>query len=617
MVSQLKRLLVGQPIATEHQHHERLNRMTALAVFSSDALSSVAYATEAVLSMLLLGGAVALGLSLPIAVAIAVLLTIVVSSYRQTIRAYPKGGGGYIVSRDNLGDVPALIAAGALLVGYVLTVSVSISAGVAAITSLAGTWGFVGVRNYAVVIALGFIVLVSLANLRGLKESGVIFSVPTYVFVVSIMGLIAYAIVRNLVVGAAPVVHSIDPEIPQTGEAIGILLILRAFAAGCTALTGIEAISDGVPAFKSPEAKNASATLTLMAGLLIVMFLGITWLANAHGAVPNEFTHETVISQIARTTFGNGPAYVAIQIATATILILGANTAYADFPRLASFLSRDRFLPRQFSSRGDRLVFSNGILALGFFSALLVIIFQANEIAMLPLYAVCVFVSFTLSQSAMVRRYMRLKEPGWRWGALISGVGALVTLLVMLVQGITRFFEGAWLVLLIVPVMVLFFKGIQQHYLKVAKQLSLSDAAKPIALRRHTAVVLVSGIHKGVLPALQYAQSIAPDNVTAVYVDLDADSTAKLRERWCDWGCDIPLVVLDSPFRSLLTPLLGYIEELENRYGDDVVTVVLPEFVPAHWWEHLLHNQTGLLVKTSLMFRKGSIVTSVPYRLER
>jgi amino acid transporter len=616
MVAQLKRLLVGQPIETERQHHERLNRFTALAVFSSDALSSVAYATEAILVILLLAGRDSLGLVLPIASAIATLLVIVALSYRQTIHAYPKGGGGYIVSRENLGEMSGLIAAAALLIDYVLTVAVSISAGVAAITSLSSTWGAPWVAGFAVEIALFFILLISLANLRGIKESGAIFSAPTYVFVFSMLAMISFGLVRLLMGGVGPVEQPVPIEF-HAGEAIGLWLILRAFAAGCTALTGIEAISDGVPAFKSPESKNASATLMTMAGLLTTMFLGITFLAHNLQAIPNEATHETVVSQIARTIFGDGPIYGMIQISTALILVLAANTAYADFPRLASFLSRDRFLPRQFSSRGDRLVFSNGILALGFFAALLVVIFQANEIAMLPLYAIGVFISFTLSQAGMVRYQLHHRGQGWQRGLLISAVGAALTAIVLVVLGVTKFTHGAWAVMVMIPILVIGFKSIHKHYLKVAKQLSLSDAAKPIALRRHTAVVLVSGIHKGVLPALQYAQSIAPDNVTAVYVDLDADSTAKLRERWCDWGCDIPLVVLDSPYRSLLTPLLGYIEELENRYGDDVVTVVLPEFVPAHWWEHLLHNQTGLLVKTSLMFRKGSIVTSVPYRLER
>jgi amino acid transporter len=617
MASSFKRLLIGKPIATEQQHHERLSKVTALAVFSSDALSSVAYATEAILAVLILAGSQALGLSLPIGAAIAALLVVVGFSYRQTIKAYPKGGGGYIVARENIGVNAGLVAAAALLIAYVLTVAVSISAGVAAITSLAGTWGFPELLNYRVEMALFFIALVSLANLRGLKESGAIFAVPTYAFLVSILGMIGYALVRAAIVGPTPVVHAIPPELPAASEAIGLWLVLRAFAAGCTALTGVEAISDGVPAFREPESKNAAITLSWMIGLLVTMFLGITWLANAHGAVPNEATHETVVSQIARTVFGTGPFYFIIQMTTALILILGANTAYADFPRLAGFLSRDRFLPRQFSSRGDRLVFSNGILALGLFSALLVILFQANEIAMLPLYAVGVFISFTLSQSGMVRRFMRLRETGWRRGVFISAIGALVTATVMFVLGVTRFTQGAWIVLALLPVLVLIFKSINAHYRRVAEQLSLETAAKPRAVRRLTAIVLVSGIHKGVLPALELAKSLAPDNVTAVYVNLDQDHTDRLQTRWCDWGCEVPLVVLESPFRSLITPLMRYIDEVDGRYGDDELMVILPEFVPARWWEHLLHNQTGLILRTALMFRKGKVVVSVPYQLGR
>ncbi|NNJ10844.1 APC family permease [Chloroflexales bacterium ZM16-3] len=616
MVGQIKRFLVGKPIATEHQHNERLSRITALAVFSSDALSSVAYATEAILSILILGGAAALGLSLEIAGGIAVLLVVVAFSYRQTIRAYPKGGGGYIVARENLGNIYGLIAAGALLIDYVLTVAVSISAGVAAITSLASTWGAPWVGEYAIEIGLVCIMLVTLANLRGVKESGVIFAVPTYIFIASILTLVFYGISTDLLFGANPVAQELPPEI-FTGETIGIWLVLRAFAAGCTALTGIEAISDGVPAFRAPESKNAASTLTWMVTILVSMFLGITWLAHAHGAIPNELTHETVLSQIARTIFGNGPIYFVIQSATALILVLAANTAYADFPRLASFLSRDRFLPRQFSSRGDRLVFSNGILALGFFSALLVVIFQANEIAMLPLYAIGVFISFTLSQSGMVRRHFQLKEEGWQRGAVINSMGAIFTAIVLVVLAVTKFTHGAWVVMVLIPMLVLLFNSINRHYGNVARQLSLEGADIPIPLRRHTSIVLVSGIHRGVLPALQYARSISPDNVMAVYVNLDADQTARLQQRWCDWGCDVPLVVLESPYRSLITPLFNYIQEVDSRYTDDVLTVVLPEFVPAHWWEHLLHNQTGMLIKAALMFNKGVVVTSVPYHLER
>ncbi len=617
MASQIKRFLVGKPIATEHQHQERLTRTTALAVFSSDALSSVAYATEAILTVLILAGTQALGLALPIGGAIAALLLIVAFSYRQTIRAYPRGGGGYIVSRENLGDTAGLIAAAALLIDYVLTVAVSISAGVAAITSLASTWGYPALKYASVELALLCIALVTLANLRGVKESGSIFAVPTYAFIASIIGLIIFALLKDAFYGATQVVHPIAPPVHTTSEALGLWLILRAFAAGCTALTGIEAISDGVQAFKPPEAKNAAATLTLMVTLLVTMFLGITWLAHLHGAMPNEATHETVVSQIARTVVGTGPAYFVIQVATALILVLAANTAFADFPRLASFLSRDRFMPRQFASRGDRLVFSNGILALGLFSALLVVIFQANEIAMLPLYAVGVFISFTLSQAGMVRRQLHVQEPGWQRGALISGIGSVLTAVVLVILAVTKFTHGAWIVLLLIPLLVMVFHAIHRHYLRVAEQLSLSTAIKPSDLRRHTAIVLVSGIHKGVLPALQYARSIAPDNVTAVYINLDPEQTERIRARWAEWSCDVPLVVLESPFRSLITPLRSYINEVQSHYKDGVVTVVLPEFVPAHWWENLLHNQTGLLIKTALMFQKGTVVTSVPYRLER
>jgi len=616
MASSYKRLLIGKPIATEQQHEERLSRFTALAVFSSDALSSVAYATEAILAVLILGGIAALSNSLIIGAAVAILLVMVGISYRQTIHAYPQGGGAYTVARENLGELPALVAAGALLIDYVLTVAVSISAGVAAITSLAGTWGYPELRHLAVPLALVCIAIVSLANLRGTKESGAIFAIPTYAFITSILAMITFALIRDAMFGAEPVVHPIPPEI-HASQAIGLWLLLRAFAAGCTALTGIEAISDGVQAFRPPEAKNAAATLTTMVIILVTMFIGITYLAHLHGAVPNELTHETIISQVARTVFGVGPAYTFIQIATALILVLAANTAFADFPRLASFLSRDRFLPRQFASRGDRLVFSNGILVLGLCSALLVVIFQANEIALLPLYAVGVFISFTISQTGMVRRHLRLQSPGWQRSILISGTGAMLTATVMVVLGVTKFTHGAWLVLMLIPILVISFQTIHRHYQRVADQLSLTTAVRPRSVRRLTAIVLVSGIHKGTLPALELAKSLAPDNVTAVYVNLEPEHAERMHTRWREWGCNVPLVILESPYRSLITPLLKYIDEMEGHYRDDHLLIVLPEFIPSRWWEHLLHNQTGLLLRTALMFRKGQTVVSVPYKLER
>jgi amino acid transporter len=616
MATSFKRLLIGKPIATEHQHHERLNKLTALAVFSSDALSSVAYATEAILAVLILGGASALGLGLPITGGITALLVVVAISYRQTIHAYPNGGGAYIVAHENLGPLPGLVAAAALLIDYVLTVAVSISAGVAAITSLAGNWGAPWLGHYTVPLALICILLVGLANLRGVKESGTVFAVPTYVFIVSMLGLLAWGMGGALLGSTQPLAEIAAPPI-TAGETLGLWLVLRAFAAGCTALTGVEAISNGIPAFKQPEAKNAATTLSVMVGILATMFLGITWLADRLQVTPNDLTHETVNSQIARSVFGVGPAYTLVQVATALILVLAANTAYADFPRLASLLARDRFLPRQFASRGDRLVFSNGVLVLSLFAASLVVFFGANEIAMLPLYAIGVFLSFTLSQGGMVQHHLREREPGWRCWLAINGLGALLTAVVLVVLAITKFTHGAWAVLVLIPLLVLVFHRIHGHYLRVAEQLSLYGAQKPTPVRRVTAVVLVSGLHRGTLPALELAKSLAPDNVTAVTVNLDPEQSEKIRARWCDWGCAVPLVVLESPFRSLLTPLLRYIDEVDSRYGDDELLIILPEFVPAHWWEALLHNQTGLILRTALLFQKGKTVISVPYRLER
>ncbi|MEI7769203.1 MAG: APC family permease, partial [Chloroflexales bacterium] len=593
MATSFKRLLIGKPIATEHQHQERLNKITALAVFSSDALSSVAYATEAILAVLILGGASALGLGLPVAGGIAFLLLVIAISYRQTIHAYPSGGGAYIVAHENLGPLPGLIAAAALLIDYVLTVAVSISAGVAAITSLAGNWGAPWLANYAVEIALVCILIVGLANLRGVKESGAVFAVPTYVFIISILAMIAWGLVGVLFGTAAPVVQPAAPAL-EAGEGLGLWLVLRAFAAGCTALTGVEAISNGIPAFHKPEAKNAATTLSWMVGILGTMFLGISWLADHLQAIPNEITHETVVSQIARNVFGVGPIYTILQVATALILVLAANTAYADFPRLASLLANDRFLPRQFSSRGDRLVFSNGILVLSLFAAGLVVFFGANEIAMLPLYAIGVFLSFTLSQGGMVVHHLREKEPGWRYGLSINGLGAVLTAVVLVVLAVTKFTHGAWAVLVLIPLLVVNFSAIHSHYVRVAEQLSLATAVKPQPVRRITAVVLVSGLHKGTLPALELARTLAPDNVTAVTVSLDADYIAKIQARWGDWGNEVPLVVLESPYRSLITPLLRFIDEVDSRYSDDELLIILPEFVPAHWWEAFLHNQTGL-----------------------
>ncbi len=613
MIDSLKRILVGQPLSTEEQQHQRLRKIVALAVFASDPISSNAYATEAIMLVLMTAGAAALTLSIPIAIAIITLLMIVGFSYRQTIHAYPSGGGAYIVAHENLGELPGLVAAGALLIDYVLTVAVSVAAGVFAITSLASTWGYPHLADYRVEISLACIAIITIVNLRGVKESGAIFAAPTYLFVISMLACIGIGIAQLVLTGTVP--H--PPElvvVPPPTHTLTLFLILQAFSAGCTALTGVEAISNGVPAFQRPESKNAATTLLAMLTILGTIFLGITVLAHFTGVVPRE--EESVVSQVARAVIGTGPFYFIIQVATALILVLAANTSYADFPRLSSILSRDRFLPRQFASRGDRLVFSNGILVLGLLAALLIVIFDAREQAMLPLYAIGVFISFTLSQGGMVRHWLRTHEPGWQRSVVINGIGATLTAIVFMVIIATRFTRGAWAVLVAIPLIVLLFRAIHQHYVGVARQLSLTQARPIGAVRRHTALVLVSGIHRGVIPALEYAQSLAPDNTTALYVDLDPEETLKMRAKWAQWASAIPLVVLASPYRSLVRPILNYVDELDKLYDDDVLSVILPEFIPSKWWQHLLHNQTALLIKAALLFRKGIIVTSVPYHLE-
>ena len=613
MLGDLKRIVIGNPLETARQTHERLSKKVALAVFSSDALSSVAYATEEILHVLVGVGFLALSLAIPVAFAIAVLLVVVSFSYRQTIKAYPLGGGSYIVAKDNLGTMPSLTAGAALLIDYVLTVAVSLSAGVSAVVSV-----FPWLDPYRAGLALVFVLILTLANLRGLRESGAIFSVPTYAFIVMIFLMLIVGGYRYFTGQIVPIgdPHRLAELQTHGAEALGLLLMLKAFAAGCTALTGIEAISDGVPAFKKPEWVNARKTLVVMAVVLTIMFLGITFLAQRYSALPPEPGNpETVLSQIGRGVFGGrGLPYGILQAATALILVLAANTAYSDFPRLLSFLARDRFLPRQLGSLGDRLVFSNGIIVLALAASALVIIFNATVTALIPLYAVGVFTSFTLSQAGMVLRWRRLRERGWQQGMIVNGLGALTTLVVLLVIIYEKFLLGAWIVLLLIPLIILVFLAIHHHYTMAARQLSLEGLAPPPPLR-NTVIVPVSTLHRGTVNALKYAETIAPGNVTAIHVSLDPEQTRKLKERWPTWGGDIPLVVLDSPYRSLVRPLLQYIEEIDARWDNDLVTIVLPEFVPAKWWHHLLHNQTSLLIKGALLFRENKVVTSVPYRL--
>jgi hypothetical protein len=651
MAYTLKRLLVGKAKKTAMALHERLSKKTGLAVFASDALSSTAYATEEIL--LVLAVAFAFGQPnaflyvVPITMAIVLVLIIVAISYRQTIFAYPSGGGAYIVAKDNLGTTPGLVAAAALLVDYVLTVAVSISAGVAALTSAAQGTSLAWIDNHKVLLCLVLIAFIAVANLRGVRESGALFAGPTYSFLVSFLFMVGYGIIH----------YFIHPQtVAATNEGLKLaegyhlqpltwFLVLGAFSNGCVALSGTEAISNGIPAFKQPESKNAATTLSWMAALLAIMFIGTSVMAYLYKIHPSE--NETVISQFARIIFtgGMGWFYYVIQGTTALILILAANTSFADFPRLASLLARDRFLPRQFATRGDKLVFSNGIIILALFAAVLVIAFGGDTSRLIPLYAVGVFLSFTLSQGGMVRHWMkagralkadaaaRKNQAGyanaapyhikpseahqakhWKKSIFVNGLGAIATLVVTIVLILTKFIHGAWIVVVLIPLLVALFRAIHRHYVDVGRQLTTEGAQKlqPI---EHEVIVPISGIHRGVLQALEYAKAIAHGHVTAIYINVDDETTQKLREKWSGWVEGVELIVIASPYRSLIGPLTRYIDRRLTLNPNKVITVVLPEFVPAKWWHHLLHNQSSLMLKGALLFKPNVIVISVPYHL--
>ena len=605
--SQVKRLIVGAPIPSHLAHHERFSRVTGLAVLSSDALSSVAYATEEILRVLMVGGVMALSFATPIGAVIASMLAIVAFSYRQTIHAYPSGGGAYIVAKENLGRLPSLVAAASLLIDYVLTVAVSIAAGVAAVTSAFPQWHLSRVE-----IALAFTFLLMVGNLRGIRESGRIFAAPTYFFITSILLLIAVGTWRYATGSLTPLAASPAAR-PEHLGTLGAFMLLTAFSNGCTAMTGVEAVSNGVPAFRPPESRNAASTLVSMAGLAITMFMGITLLAHAIGIVPSET--ETVVSQIGRAVFGGRSVpYYAVQASTMLILVLAANTAYADFPRLASIVSRDRFLPRQFMTQGDRLAFSNGILILSVLAGVLLVAFGGDTHALIPLYMIGVFVSFTLSQAGMVVHWRTLRTPGWRVSACINGFGAIVTCVVLIIVAVTKVAEGAWLIIVMIPTLVGVFALTRRHYDEVAAELTLGDAPVDFPSARHVVLVPIGGLQRAVVKALRYARSLAAD-VRGVYVDIDPGATGMLRGQWAKWGQGVPLVVLDSPYRSLLEPLLEYIERVQAADPGAYITVVLPEFVPRRLWHHLLHNQHALLIKGALLFKPNVVVTSVPYHL--
>lgn len=611
----LRRLLIGNPIPTNEAMHQRLPKFLALPVFASDAMSSSCYATEEILivlnrHLLPVVGAAALGYSIPIAIGIAALLAIVTISYRQTVNAYPGGGGAYIVARENLGEGPAQVAGAALLTDYVLTVAVSIAAGVAAITSAVPL-----LYPHRVALCVGFIAVMTVVNLRGMRESGWFAAVPVYSFLAIMGAMLVVGASHLLRHGLPPVPAHLPTPSPEHGSlstfAFGFI-IMHAFANGCAALTGVEAISNGVTAFKPPEAKNAAATMAWMSALLCVFFLGLTGLARAFHVTPLE--HETVLSQVGRLAYAGGPLYYVLQAATAGILILAANTAFADFPRLANLAAGDGFLPRQLTGLGDRLVYHNGIIVLGSIAALLCLIFHGTVDKLIPLYAVGVFLSFTLSQTGMVRHWLRLREPQWQLKAVINGLGALCCAIVMLVFATTKFVEGAWIVVLMVPTMVFIFFRIHRHYQGVAQALSLEGAGLPGAPSRHRVLVLISGVHRGILPALAYARAIHPEP-EAVYVEMQPGQAARVRQQWEKWGQGMRLRVLESPVRQLKQPLLDYIHSVLAAEKLDLLTVVIPEFVVSHPLHSLLHNQTGWQLKLALLYQPRVVVVNVPYHL--
>ena len=611
MSTWLRRWLLGSPLPTWRAIHERLPKILALPIFSSDALSSVAYGTEEIVLVLVLAGSAALQSPhvFQISAAIAILLAIVVTSYRQTIYAYPSGGGAYIVAKDNLGDIAGLTAGAALTIDYTLTVAVSIASGVAAITSAYPAWA-----AYKVELAIVGIAILTLGNLRGARESGLLFALPTYIFLASAFGLIVMGIYRlettGLTVPSSRMVVS-----PIHG--LTLFLILRAFSGGCAAMTGTEAISNAVQAFKPPESRNAANTLTIMGAILGVMFVGIgflTWRTHLVPLMPNHPHYETVLSQLARATFGTSWFYFLIQTSTAAILILAANTSFAGFPRLASIMAKDRFLPRQLYNLGDKLVYSNGIVLLASLAAILIIVFHGDTHALIPLYAVGVFLSFTLSQGGMAKRFYRLRPPGWHTSVFISTVGAIATGIVTIVLATTKFMEGSWIVVILIPLFVALFWKIHKHYIKVGKQLRLTeeDEFEPL---KNTVLVLIPSIHKGVMPALEYATTLSSD-VRAIHVETEPDNTPLLEERWEQYGGGLPLIILESPYRSLLGPLLEYLDEARRERTGRVLTVIIPEFVPARWWQKILHNQSGLAVKFALLFQRDIVVTNVRYYLQ-
>ncbi|GAP07082.1 MAG TPA: APC family permease [Anaerolinea thermolimosa] len=621
-------LLIGRPLATADAPHQTIGKLIGLAVFASDALSSTAYATQEILAILIVIGPAAYGLVFPISLVIVGLLAIVTLSYEQTIHAYPNGGGAYIVSRDNLGLLPAKIAAAAILTDYILTVAVSISSGVAQIIS-----AYPQFYPYRVFLAVGLVFFIMMVNLRGVRESGVVFAIPTYFFVVMMFITIIVGLVRYFTGNLGMVVDPPALELLYAPQALTLFLLLRAFSNGTTALTGIEAISDGIPAFKEPRSRNAGITLIWMSSILGSMVLSVSFLAGHIQAVPSEV--ETVISQIARTVFdGRGVLYLMVISATTIILIMAANTSFADFPRLSAITAADGLLPRQLTYRGSRLVFSRGIAVLALLASLLIVVFQASVTRLIPLYAIGVFISFTLSQSGMARRWWKighlkekeeLKErgsvlryqPGWQVKMVLNGLGALMTFFVMIIFAVTKFTDGAWVVLIIIPLVVILFTVIQSHYQSVAAKLSLEHYGSPVPrVPRNRVLLPIGGVHRGSLAALRYARTLT-DDITAVHVSINPEETERIRKKWEQWGDGVRLVIIESSYRRFMEPLLDYIEDIyRRRQPNEVITIIVPQFVSKKRWTNLLHTKTAEALQHELMYYPDIVVTNVPYLVD-
>ncbi|MGA9398992.1 MAG: APC family permease [Anaerolineaceae bacterium] len=612
MLARIKEFLIGPPLPTAQLGEKKLNKIRALAAFSPDALSSIAYANQEIYLGLVVAGSAGLALAFPIGLAITGLLVIVGLSYYQTIQGYPSGGGSYVVARENLGTSPGLITGAALLIGYLLTAAVSLTAGVEAIASaIPVLW------RYRVLLALVLLVIMTLSNLRGLKETGTVMSIPVYLFLFVYLPMLGYGVYQLLSGGSLPLATVAPrPEVPLT-----LLLVLHTFSAGCTALTGIEAISNGVPSFKTPEEKNAGKTLIIMTILMAVLFVGSMGLTQYLGVI--AASDETILSALARRLFGSGFLYYLVQISTMLILAVAANTSFAGFPRLAAILAKDGFLPRQFTGLGDRLVFANGISLLALATGVLIILFSGNSHLLIPLFAVSVFIAYTLSQIGMVRHWWRKRGTGWLLKAGINGFGALVTCLTLLVIAATRFIQGAWISLFMIVILVLVFYRIRSHYRRIGKELSVQGIEIPKISRRKPRVIIpISGVHRGTVEAVKFSRTIATD-ITAVYVDMEMGSSTAVQEKWVELFPGIPLVILTSPYRSIIQPLLDYLDKTDSQHTDgQLATIVLPEFVPARWWHSLLHNQTAWLLKAALLYRRRkrgfqSVIIDIPYHLRK